>query len=203
MSEPSLSAEAVSAGVSSPSLSAAALAGLLADDDRREVAAALILGAASLDGVMAATGLDVPRAAKALTRLIAAGLVERGADGTLHLLGSAFGMAARAAAVSAAAGLEPVPDNVAAEDAKVLRSFVRDGRLVSIPTASSKRLVVLDRLAQEFEPGRRYGEATVNLVLARWHPDTAALRRYLVDEGFLDREGGQYWRTGGSVPDGA
>ena len=184
-------------------LSAAALAGLLADDDRRAVAAALILGAASLDRVMAATGLDVPRAGKALTRLIAAGLVERGADGTLHLLGSAFGRAARAAAESAAVDPEPLPDNVAAEDAKVLRSFVRDGRLVSIPTVRSKRLVVLDRLAQEFEPGERYGEATVNRVLARWHPDTAALRRYLVDEGFLDRDGGQYWRTGGTVPDGA
>jgi len=28
--------------------------------------------------------------------------------------------------------------------------------------------------------------------------DTAALRRYLVDEGFLDREAGDYWRAGGS-----
>ena len=113
-------------------------------------------------------------------------------------------MAARAAAASAAAGLEPrARSDVPAEDAKVLRAFVRDGRLLSIPTARSKRLVVLDRLAQEFEPGRRYGEATVNLMLGRWHPDTAALRRYLVDEGFLDRADGQYWRTGGSVPDGA
>ena len=30
------------------------------------------------------------------------------------------------------------------------------------------------------------------------HPDTAALRRYLVDEGILDREHGEYWRTGGT-----
>jgi len=41
----------------------------------------------------------------------------------------------------------------------------------------------------------------VNLVLGRWHADTAALRRYLVDEGFLDRADRQYWRTGGTVPD--
>jgi hypothetical protein len=27
----------------------------------------------------------------------------------------------------------------------------------------------------------------------------AALRRYLVDEGFLDRDHGRYWRTGGRV----
>ena len=40
----------------------------------------------------------------------------------------------------------------------------------------------------------------VNLMLGRWHPDTAALRRYLVDEEFLDRAAGEYWRAGGPVP---
>jgi hypothetical protein len=180
-------------------LSAAALAGLLADDDRRAVAAALILGATSLEAVVAATGIDVPRAGKALTRLVSVGLVERGDDGTLHLLGRAFAVAARAAAAPVASEADH-PD-LPAEDAKVLRAFVHDGRLVSIPTVRSKRLVVLDRLAQEFEPGERYRAATVNLVLGRWHTDTAALRRHLVDEGFLDRADGQYWRTGGTVPD--
>ncbi|MBW3589609.1 MAG: DUF2087 domain-containing protein, partial [Actinobacteria bacterium] len=32
----------------------------------------------------------------------------------------------------------------------------------------------------------------------RYHPDHASLRRYLVDEGFLQRSGGRYWRTGGT-----
>ena len=80
----------------------------------------------------------------------------------------------------------------------MLRAFVRDGRLVSIPTVHSKRLVVLDWLSQRFEPGRRYSEQMVNLILAQVHPDTAALRRYLVDDDFLSRAGGEYWRTGGS-----
>jgi hypothetical protein len=57
---------------------------------------------------------------------------------------------------------------------------------------------VLDWLAQRFEPGRRYSEETVNLVISRVHPDTAALRRYLVDDGLLSREGGVYWRSGGT-----
>ena len=35
--------------------------------------------------------------------------------------------------------------------------------------------------------------------LRAFHPDTAALRRYLVDEGFLTREHNVYWRTGGTV----
>ena len=81
----------------------------------------------------------------------------------------------------------------------MLRSFVRGGRLTAIPTQHSKRLVVLDRLAQEFEPGQRYTERQVNSILRRWHDDTAALRRYLVDDGFMERDHGEYWRAGGSV----
>lgn len=82
----------------------------------------------------------------------------------------------------------------------VLRSFLDDdGRLRSIPAKHSKRLVILDHLAQLFEPGLRYSELEVNRRLRAVHDDVAALRRYLVEEGFLDRESGMYWRTGGSV----
>ena len=73
---------------------------------------------------------------------------------------------------------------------------------MSIPVQRSKRLVILDRLAQEFEPGTRYSEPMVNLKLGLWHEDTASLRRYLVDEGFLDRADGVYWRSGGTVTAG-
>ena len=84
---------------------------------------------------------------------------------------------------------------------KVLRAFVVDGRITSLPSKHSKRLLLLDWLVQDFEPGRRYSEQMVNLVIGRRHADTAALRRYLVDDGFLDRESGQYWRSGGSTSD--
>ena len=84
----------------------------------------------------------------------------------------------------------------------VLRAFVDgDGRLLSIPAKHAKRLVVLDHLAQLFEPGERYPELEVNRRLRAVHDDVAALRRYLVEEGFLDREAGVYWRIGGTVPD--
>ena len=73
------------------------------------------------------------------------------------------------------------------------------GRLREIPAKRSKRLVVLSRLALEFEVGVRYPEREVGAVLKRFHPDHASLRRFLVDEGFLSRERGQYWRTGGPV----
>ncbi|MFC4786786.1 DUF2087 domain-containing protein [Nocardioides sp. MAHUQ-72] len=85
-------------------------------------------------------------------------------------------------------------------DDRVLRSFLdADGRLHTIPSKRSKLLVVLDHLAQSFEPGERYPEAKVNEVLNEFHPDHAALRRYLVESQFLTREDGVYWRSGGTV----
>jgi hypothetical protein len=44
-----------------------------------------------------------------------------------------------------------------------------------------------------------YDEATVNAIVGRFSTDHAALRRHLVDEGFLDRDHGRYWRTGGRI----
>jgi hypothetical protein len=176
------------------------LVGLLADDNRRRVVAALVLGAVDIADVRHLSGLDARAAARALQRLIDAGLVLRGDDGVLHLLGEAFRATARAEAARLRRPDEHAgqPDDVG----RVLRAFVRDGRLVAIPTARSKRLLVLDWLVQRFEPGRKYSERMVNLVLAQVHPDTAALRRYLVDEGMLSREHGEYWRSGGTfVPE--
>jgi hypothetical protein len=85
------------------------------------------------------------------------------------------------------------------EEQHVLDRFLRDGRLVLMPTRRSKRLLVLDHIAQTFELGRTYPEHEVNALLSRIHPDVAALRRYLVDEHFLTREAGVYWRSGGTV----
>jgi hypothetical protein len=95
-----------------------------------------------------------------------------------------------------------VSDDTSRRRDQVLRTFFdAEGRLTTIPAKHSKRLVVLDALAQRFEPGERYSETQVNNLLRDAHDDVAALRRYLVDEGFLSREAGVYWRTGGTVDD--
>ena len=82
---------------------------------------------------------------------------------------------------------------------RILRRFLRDGKLTGIPARRSQRRVVLDYVAQLFEPGRHYSEREVGDVLRPFHPDVAAMRRYLVDEEFMDRSGGEYWRSGGTV----
>jgi hypothetical protein len=84
-------------------------------------------------------------------------------------------------------------------DQRVLQNFLtEDGRLRTIPSKQRKLLVVLDHLSQSFEPGRTYPEAEVNEILSDFHPDVAALRRYLVENGFMTREDGVYWRSGGT-----
>ncbi|MCA0146338.1 DUF2087 domain-containing protein [Blastococcus sp. LR1] len=176
-------------------MDAATIAGLLADPARLKVVAALALGAGTIEEVAEASGLGLKDVALAARRLGRAGLVHR--DGhALSLRTESFGAAARAAAESAPPPA-PLSDDPA-QDA-VLTAFVRDGRLTSIPVQRSKRLVVLDHLVRVFEPGVRYPEREVNALLAVWHPDVAALRRYLVDEQFLTREAGVYWRSGGYV----
>ncbi len=169
---------------------------LLAEPNRRRVVAALILNPTELDTLPAATGLPLRDVADAMARLTSAGLVEEAEDGTHFVLEAAFATAARADADApqpSEHGDEP------AEVARVLDQAFSEGRLVHLPTKRSKRLIVLDQLAQEFEPGQHYSERQVNVILVAFDTDVAALRRYLVDERFLDRAEGVYWRSGGTV----
>ena len=85
------------------------------------------------------------------------------------------------------------------EEEIVLRNFLVDGRLRSIPARQKKKEVVLRFLFQQFEGERIYTESEVNSVLASYHEDFASLRRYLVDANLLQRENGMYWRP---LPEG-
>jgi hypothetical protein len=81
-------------------------------------------------------------------------------------------------------------------DEKVIRAFIRDDRLVSIPAQERKRLVVLRYLRDRcFTEDRTYPEAEVNQRLALYHPDVATLRRGMVDAGFVTRASGAYRRA--------
>ena len=81
-----------------------------------------------------------------------------------------------------------------------LRRYVRGGRISVIPARRAPRLLLLDQVAQAFEPGLRYSELAVNEILKSVYDDHATLRRYLVDEELLSRTpDGTYWRSGGTV----
>jgi hypothetical protein len=80
-----------------------------------------------------------------------------------------------------------------------LRGFLRQGRLETMPAKRERRRLLLAEVAQLFEPGVRYPEPAVNDLLLAVYTDWATLRRYLVDEAFMDRADGVYWRIGGPV----
>ena len=85
------------------------------------------------------------------------------------------------------------------EDArKVLKNFLNaDGSLRQIPPQGNKLLIVLNFIVDAFAFDTNYTEKEVNTILRRFHVDTAALRRYLVDNGLMAREsdGTRYWRV--------
>lgn len=82
-----------------------------------------------------------------------------------------------------------------------LEALFSNGRLVKIPRPGELRQALLTQLAEKFERGRLYTEGDVREKLSAIHEDHAALRRYLVDEGLLERsnDGGTYGRPAGLV----
>jgi hypothetical protein len=168
------------------------IVGLLAEPVRMRVFAAVVLGASTTNEVAERANLTAREVVEALRRLSAGGLVT-GSDTGLVARLEIFKESARERAVQPVAA--PLDEDRA--KAAVLRTFLVDGRLVAIPAARGKRRIVLEHIAAAFEPGVRYPEREVNAILRAWHPDHAALRRYLVDEELLNRDAGVYWRIGG------
>lgn len=159
------------------------------------------------------TTLSAPTISHHLAVLREAGLVEVTQDGHQR-----FYRPARAALSPTLAELvrgnspagAPVADLAAPEAAvtdpyaeRVLRAFLRDGRLLRIPAQRKKRDVVLRFLAGLFEPERDYPEREVNTILGEYHPDFFTLRRELVGLGLLTRTAGIYRRPPPEAPEGS
>jgi hypothetical protein len=178
--------------------------GAVADPTRLRVFAAVVLASGPADAahLVDATGVPLKQVATALQSLEAAGVIRVAATSaedarSWEAVPATFGAAARPTARTRP-HVDPEALGATTEQAPILRAFLAGSRLTGLPAQQSKRAVVLDFVVQRFEPGRRYGEPEVNRVLNRLWDDHATLRRALVDEGLLEREGGRYWRSGGT-----
>lgn len=82
------------------------------------------------------------------------------------------------------------------ETEKVIKSYFKDGRLKAFPVKEKKKLIVIRRFADLFEPGIQYTEAEINGKIKEMYEDYATIRRYLISYGFLNRtdDGRQYWK---------
>lgn len=92
-----------------------------------------------------------------------------------------------------------LPSDADPAAARVFRAFVSDGRVARFTGAAWPATLLLDEVAQRFEPGLRYPEEEVDRRLRDLSDDHVALRRYLVDEPLLSRRNGIYHRRGGPV----
>lgn len=87
---------------------------------------------------------------------------------------------------------QPLPPR-SEERARVVATFIRDGRLVSIPAQYKKRRYIMEEIARSFEWGRLYDEKEVNAMLRTFNDDVASLRREMIDQRIMMRENGRYW----------
>ena len=78
---------------------------------------------------------------------------------------------------------------------KVIDSFFEYGKLKSIPAQRKKERIILEVIAERFEPGRTYTEREVNLIIADFHDDFCTIRRDMISEKLLARENGIYWKV--------
>ncbi len=165
----------------------------LADAERLKIAGLLGVEALTPTQVAERLGMKPSEAAHHLEQLVEAGLA--------HKEGSAYRLNSQALEKLTrqvlAQSHPPAPEYEGDEfEVKTLRAYMtREGTLKAIPTQHKKLLVILNYLAKNFEVGVQYPEAQVNQVLRKYNEDTAALRRYMVDNGILKREKGIYNRV--------
>jgi DNA-binding transcriptional ArsR family regulator len=178
----------------------------LADENRLRILGALAGRAWGVEELATTLDLKPSSVAHQLDHLKGLGVVSVHEDGTTHFYRLDLAMLRRMCRETLVP--EPVATfddgaPVEAWERDVLKHFFEGERLQSIPASQKKRLVVLKWLVGRFELGTRYPEAEVNAILQRYHPDCAALRRYLVDNQFMQRDHGIYWRidegVGGQV----
>lgn len=173
----------------------------LADANRLRIVGVLAQGPQTVEQISALLGLGMSTTSHHLRKLAKAGLVEAKADGhysvyslrTQTLEELAKNLLSRDTLPKLAGELD-----LDAYDRKVLETFTdAAGRITAIPSQNKKFLVLLRYVLEAFEKGKRYSEKEVNLILERYHEDTALFRRALVDYGYMQREGGgkAYWRV--------
>jgi hypothetical protein len=151
----------------------------LADPERQKLYARIVLDQ------LPPSEQDSALVRKHLGRLIAAGLVERMADGSLRADAAVFRRARPA-------------DEAHPGVPRRLVGFFAQGRLTTIPVRPAVRRELLTHLTGAlFETERSYSEREVNEAFRTVHDDTSALRRYCVENGLLvrERDGSSYRRA--------
>lgn len=60
-------------------------------------------------------------------------------------------------------------------------------KLTIFPAKEKKKIVILKKIAEQFEKDKRYSEKEINSTLKKIYEDFATIRRYLIEYGFMER----------------
>lgn len=177
----------------------------LIDPDQLRVIAALSAGERSMGELAEATGAQPSLSRGPIGRLIFLELITieeqpgrlicRLNRKRLHTLNGALQRLSRELLAGERPATPADQAQMAEDDRRILRSCFDGDTLKEIPSSQRRLQVVLRWLAEQFEPGRRYPEREVNALIKRYHPDCAALRRSLIDFGYMTRDHDVYWRV--------
>lgn len=77
---------------------------------------------------------------------------------------------------------------------KVIAAFFEYGKLKAIPSQRKKERICLEEIAKSFEIGRPYGEKEVNEIIEGYFNDYCTIRRDMISEHIMRREGSTYVR---------
>ncbi len=170
----------------------------LADASRLQIIGLLAQQERTVEEIATMLELRAPTVSHHLKRLKSLNLVSVRAEGTSryykldeHGLRFLSKEVLQTEAIVSAGGA----DKVGSFERKVLKAFIKDGKLVQIPSQHKKRAVILNHILELFEWDRRYPEAELNAIIAELHPDTATLRRELIGARLMERERNVYWRV--------
>jgi hypothetical protein len=168
----------------------------MASAERLRIIGVLVRGRATQTEIAEQLHLPVRDAFNHLAFLVHVGVVHE-AEGAYELDEKMIESLARGQLEGTRPAYVP-PQNKQEDVRKVLKNYLNaDGSLKQIPPMGSKLLIILNFIVDAFAFDTDYTEKEVNTILRRFHLDTAALRRYLVDHGLMAREsnGTRYWRV--------
>lgn len=176
----------------------------LADANRLKILGLLAREPYSVEQLAALLDLRPSTVSHHLARLAEAGLVSARAESYYNVYQlepeALEALAQRLLAQETLASLAEGVDTGSYQRKVIDNYTLPGGRLKTIPAQRKKLEAVLRHVVLDFEPGVHYSEKQVNQTLARYHQDTATLRRELVGYGLLQRRSGEYWREENEQP---
>lgn len=169
----------------------------LSDKSRLQIVAGLMKGDAYAELIAERLGLTASTVSFHMKKLEEAGLVKSRKDQyyTVYSLNREVMRAKLSEFVTAGASEEDV-QAVREEEyrQKVLKTFFEYGKLKQIPAQRKKKLICYEEIVKQFEFGHVYEEKELSDIIAEINEDYCYIRRDMIAEGLLKRDGAQYER---------